>query len=167
MLGVFLTFGSEAGRLFTALSYAKLSYLPPGSSFGSSHLTPGKKELEHISQDVKMFLWCTRFCHTAWDLETLTARSFYDGWIGKVKAFSSHKHTSHLTVTICVLLQRRTAPATEHAASVWISRAAGGAPTPVIRAKVSASRARTAGPSRPRFRPRPPSPASQPAPSRP
>lgn len=75
--------------------------------------------------------------------------------------------TSHLTVMICVLLQRRTAPATEHAASVWISRAAGGAPTPVTRAKVSASRARTAGPSRPRSRPHPPSPASQPAPSRP
>lgn len=62
-----------------------------------------------------------------------------------------------------LLLQRRTVPATEPAASVWTSRAAAGAPSPATRAKASASRAPIEGPFRPSSRPRPPHPASPPA----
>lgn len=66
-----------------------------------------------------------------------------------------------------LVLQRKTAPGTEPVASVWTSRAAAGARTPVTPGKVSASRVRTGGLSRRRSRPRPLCPACPPTPSPP
>lgn len=75
---------------------------------------------------------------------------FYSQRIQKYKYLFNH------LVLRCFSLQRRTVLDTERAGSVWISRAAVGALTPVTRAKVSASRVPTGGPSRPLSRPLPP-----------